>query len=265
MEGQQMRLSYSKRVNRPRLWQLDPVDDNEDPTFRRVGNPFLGPEYVHAFELSYVRHWEALTLTTSPYFRRTVNEIQWRERFDPSGVTILTFENAASSNSYGAELIAALSLNRRLRGNLSVNTYRVVTDASNLDTDLSHDAMVYSGRANLIVTPRTGLDLQLSQFYRSPVDIAGGQMGARSMMTIGAKQELFDGKASIGLQARDVLNTMGFDLTRRDASFYQETSRDWGGRQVSVSVAYTFGQPKKKGRDRDRRGGGDDFGDLEMQ
>jgi outer membrane receptor protein involved in Fe transport len=265
-EGQQMRLSYSKRVNRPRLWQLDPVDDNEDPTFKRISNPFLDPEYVHAFELSYVRHWEVLTLTTNPYFRRTVNEIQWRERFDPTGVTVLTFENAAASTSFGAELIAGLSVTDRLWSNVSVNTYRMVTDASNLDTDLSHEAMVYSGRVNLTVTPRAGLDLQFSQFYRSPVDIAGGRMGARSMMTLGAKQELFDGKATIGLQARDVLNTMGFDLTRRDAAFYQETRRDWGGRQVSVSVSYTFGQPKKNGRDRDRRGApGDDFGDMEMQ
>jgi len=71
---------------------------------------------VHAFEASYVRHWKALTLTTNPYFRRTVNEVQWQEQFDAEGVRTLTFANAASANSYGAEVIAALSPRSWMRG-----------------------------------------------------------------------------------------------------------------------------------------------------
>ena len=211
-EGQQMRLSYSKRVSRPRLWQLNPVSDNDDPTFRRVGNPFLEPEYVHAVEASYVRHWDALTLTASPYLRRTVNEVQWQETFSPDGITTLTFANAAASNSYGAELIGALSLGSRLRGNVSVNGYRVVTDASNLDTDLSNDSFAYSGRLNLTLQPRDGL------------------------------------------------STMGFHVTRRDNSFYQVTDRDWGARQLSVSLTYNFGRSGPDSRSRTRADDGQDFG-----
>jgi len=252
-------------VNRPRLWQLNPVSDNEDPTFQRVGNPFLSPEYVHAFEASYVRHWSALTLTASPYFRRTVNEVQWQETFSPNGVTTLTFANAAASSSYGAELISVLSLGPRFRSTLSVNGYRVVTDASNLETDLSNDALAYSGRLNLTVQPRDGLDLQLSQLYRSPVAIAGGRIGARSMMTLGAKQALLAGRASVGLQARDVLGTMGFHITRRDDSFYQVTDRDWGARRLSLSFTYNFGRSDSGPRSRTRQGGEDFGGEGEMQ
>lgn len=259
-EGWQVRLSYSKRVNRPRTWQLNPIDDNEDPTFRRVGNPFLRPEYVHAVEASYVRHWSALTLTTSPYVRRTVNEVQWVETFSADGVTTLSFANAAASSAYGAELIAALSLGPRLRGTASLNGYRVVTDASNLDTDLSNDALAYSGRANLTVRPRDGLDLQLSQYYRSPISIAGGRIGARSMTTVGARQEMLGGRASLGLQARDVLGTMGFHIRRRADSFYQVTDRDWGARQLSVSLTYNFGRSGPARPDRGGRGGADGFG-----
>ena len=259
-DGQQLRLSYSKRVNRPHLWQLDPIDDNEDPTFRRLGNPYLEPEYVHAVEAGYVRHWDALTLTASPYLRRTVNEVQWLETFSPDGITTLTFANAAASNSYGAELIGALSLGTRLRGNVSLNGYRVVTDASNLDTDLSNDALAYSGRLNLTVQARDGLDLQVSQYYRSPVDIAGGRIGARSMMTLGARQALLDGRGSLGVQARDVLGTMGFHVTRRDDSFYQVTDRDWSARQLSLSFTYTFGRAGADSPSRPRPDGGD-FGD----
>ena len=108
---------------------------------------------------------------------------------------------------------------------------------------------------------REGLDLQLSQYYRSPVPIAGSRIGARSMTTIEARQTLLDGKASLGLQARDVLGTMGFHITRRDDSFYQVTDRDWGARQLSVSLTYNFGRAEATRPDREGRGTAGDFGD----
>jgi hypothetical protein len=44
-------------------------------------------------------------------------------------------------------------------------------------------------------------------------------------MTIVGRQNLLDGTASLGLQARDGLDTVGFHITRRDDSFYQVTDR----------------------------------------
>lgn len=66
------------------------MTDNDAPTFRGVGNPFLKPEYVHPLEAGYVRHWSTFTLTASPYRRRTVNEVQWRDPFAEDGITTLS-------------------------------------------------------------------------------------------------------------------------------------------------------------------------------
>jgi hypothetical protein len=101
----------------------------------------------------------------------------------------------------------------------------------------------------------------LSQYYRSPIPIAGGRIGARSMTTIGARQKLLDGRASLGLQARDGLGTMGFHIRRRDDSFYQVTTRDWGARQLSVSLTYNFGRSGPDRPDREGRRGAVGFGD----
>lgn len=109
---------------------------------------------------------------------------------------------------------------------------------------------------------RHGADLQPSQFSRSAFRIAGGRIGARSMMTIGGRQTLLDGRVSLGLQARDVLGTMGFHVTRRDDSFYQVTDRDWGAHQLSASLTYNFGRSETTRPDREgRRGNAGDFGD----
>ncbi|NBB87576.1 MAG: TonB-dependent receptor, partial [Bacteroidetes bacterium] len=52
-DGHQLKASYGKRINRPGTRSLNPFDDLSDPLFRRVGNPFLLPEYTHNIELSY--------------------------------------------------------------------------------------------------------------------------------------------------------------------------------------------------------------------
>lgn len=252
-ERYQARLSYSKRVRRPSAWQLNPIDDNEDPTFRRIGNPQLDPEYVHSFELSLTRKWTPATLSVTPFYRRTTNEIERQETLSTDGVTTLTYANFASSFSYGLEVVTSLQMDEWVRGNVSINANRIVTDGSNLTTDLSNDAMEYSGRANLTFRIGPGLNLQLSQWYRAPMDIAGGEIGAMMSSEVGLQKRLFDGRGSISLRANDVFDAMNFDIERRTSAFYTESTRDWSQRQIMVTFSYSFGQDSTR---RGGRGGG---------
>ncbi len=250
-EQYQARLSYSKRVRRPNSWQLNPIDDNEDPNFRRQGNPQLDPEYIHAFELSLTRKWAPVTLSVNPFFRRTVNEIERRRRYE-GNVTITEFANFASSNSYGLEVVTSLQMDDWVRGNISLNAHRVVTDGSNFTTDRSNDAMEYSGRTNLTFSLGSGVDVQLSQFYRAPMDIAGGRMGAFTSSDVAIQKQLFDGQGSLSLRASDVFDSMNFNLQQRLAGRYTQSSRDWSERQIMLTFSYSFGNNGQRGS----RGGG---------
>jgi len=255
-ETQTFKLSYSKRINRPRTGgffnQLNPFSANADPYFRRVGNPYLKPEYVHAFEAGFTQFTKAATLTVSPYFRRTVDVIRFIETIDNAGVTTLTFQNLDTSDSWGTEFIGTLQLGRWLNAYASFNLYKVVTDGSNVDSDLSNNAIGYASRANATVNVRPGLDLQLSYFYSSPLDIENGRIAARQMTDIALRQKLLGDKASLSLRASDVFGTMGFHLWREDARFSQEVDRSFNAQQIGLSFSYNFGQPARNNR-RDRR------------
>ncbi len=265
-----LKLSYSKRINRPRTGgrfnQLNPFNTNDDPFFRRVGNPYLQPEYVHAFEAGFTQfmRWGSLTLT--PYFRRTVDVIRFIETIDDAGVTTLTFENLDTSDSWGAEVIGTAKLGRRINAFASFNAYKIVTDGSTVDASLSNNALGYATRANATVNVRPGLDLQLSYFYRSPLDIENGRIAARQMADIALRQKLLGDKASLSLRARDVFGTMGFHLWREDARFFQEVDRAFNAQQVGFSFTYNFGQssrPNRRQRTEQRPDNG--AGDIEMQ
>ena len=256
----QARLSYSKRVDRPNLWHISPLEDNEDPTFRREGNPGLDPEYIHSFELSATQRWNVGTVTLTPYVRHTVNEIDrvQREETNERGeqVVILRAENLSSSTSYGTELVGTLNFGDRLEGRLNGSVYRSVTDGSNLTTDRSQDAVLYSGRAGVTVQLRDGLQMEMSQFYRPARDIPPqGRMDAFSSTQMGLRQQLFGGSGSLTLRVDDLFNQTQMNMWYRDDDIFQNSSFQWGSREASLTFQYTFasGSGDDGGRDRRRR------------
>lgn len=52
-DNQDVQFNYSKRIHRPRFWQINPFVDINDPLNIRQGNPALQPEYTNSFELNY--------------------------------------------------------------------------------------------------------------------------------------------------------------------------------------------------------------------
>jgi len=266
-EGRTVRLSYSKRVRRPSTWQLNPFGDYDDPTSRRVGNPYLDPQYTHAFEVSYSHIASAYTLQLAPYYRRTVDAISWSQRLTDDGVTLTTFENFATEDSYGLEVIGTLSLDRWLRTTGSFNLYQRDTNGSNVNSELSSSALGYSTRFSATASLPTGVKLELSQFYRSPMNVPGGHIDAFTRTDLAVQRDLLEGRASVSVRASDLFNTMGFNMWRESSQYYQTFERDFNAQALQVSLRYNFGQQDQQRRNRggDYDGGGEGMDGMPMQ
>jgi len=252
-QKRQARLSYGKRVDRPSLWDINPIEDNENPTFREEGNPGLDPEYIHSFELSLTQRWSMASVSVTPYLRHTVNEIEEvrRQETNENGETIIVrrAENLSISTSYGTELITTLNLGDRLEGTISGNAYRSVTDGSNLTTDLSQNAILFSGRGSLQAKLRDGLQLELSQFYRPARDIPPqGQIDRFTSTELALQQQLFGGDGSLTLRVDDLLNDTKMNMWYRDQDIYQESTSQWGSREFSLTFQYSFGSGPSEDR-----------------
>ncbi len=249
-KARRLTLSYAKRVNRPSARQLSFAGFLDDPYVRFEGNPTLGPEQVHTVELTAMQHAGPATITLSPYVRRKVDAIDWRTRVVSDSLTVRTVDNYRSSTSFGVELATSLQLGKTVQASLSGNAYRVETNGQNLESDLTRDAFAVMGRANVRWTVRPGLRLQLSQFYRSPIDHGLGRMDAFYRTEASVEQSLFDDRATFGLRVRDPFDTsdMGFEQT--SASYREQMTNNWQGRSVSLSLSYQFGNPDNKPRQR---------------
>jgi len=247
-QEQRLTLSYSKRVDRPSAQQLSFAGFGDDPYVRFEGNPTLGSEQVHTVELTALQHAGSATITLSPYIRRTVDAIDWRTHVVSDSLTVRTYDNYQSSTSLGIELSTSLQVGNTVQASLSGNAYRMDTNGQNLESDLARDAFAVMGRATVRWTLRPGLRLQLSQFYRSPIDHGLGHMDALYRTEASVEQSFLDDRATLGLRLRDPFDTsdMGFEQT--STSFREQMVNDWQGRSISLSFSYRFGNPNEKPR-----------------
>jgi outer membrane receptor protein involved in Fe transport len=273
-ETNTLKASYSRRVNRPRTWFLNPFPSYDDPLNLRVGNPFLEPEYIDAIEAGYVRFtsWGSLTLT--PYYRRTTNVIRRYQEIRDDGVTVRTVENFDTRDAFGLELISSFQgkgVLDGLRGFASLEGYQINTDGSSVDADLQNNAFGWGGRLNMTYQLGSqlgwgGLDLQGNVFYRAPRDTEQGRIGSFTFFNLALRQQFMNDRANLTLRVRDPFDLAGFSYELDQPTLYQELERDWGAQQVGLTFSYSFGQQdrqRNQNRDRGERGGGD-FDDMEM-
>jgi outer membrane receptor protein involved in Fe transport len=266
-ESGQLRASYSRRINRPGARVLNPFESIDDPLNRRRGNPFLQPEYTNSFEAGYTQFWRTGTATLTPYFRRTTGAIGRVKTIEPeTGVSTVTFENFATRDSYGLEAIVSWRPLQWINGFVSFNGYRFVSDAGNVEAGYGADSFTWTTRANASFALPQGLDLQLSGFYRAPMDTETGRISSVSRTELSVRKRLLDDRASLTFRVADVFDTMGFNFTVDEQLFYQEASRKWQSRVAMLTFSYTFGEQQRRQRGDRQRGqeGGEGDGDFEV-
>jgi outer membrane receptor protein involved in Fe transport len=240
-DRRQLKASYSKRVTRPDTRQLNPFGFREDALNVFQGNPSLKPEYTHAFELGYQQSFDKGTVQVTPFARHTVNAVRFIRTIDDAGVSTTTFQNVATSDSYGTDVNGSLRLGR-VTGFGGVSAFKQVTDGSNLSTDVSNSAIGWSARANATVKLTKTLDAQGFLMYRAPMKAEQGRMSAMTMTNLALRQKLRGDAASVTLRVMDPFNTMKMGFVTDDGRFYQTSQRHFGARGMFLSFNYAFGQ-----------------------
>ena len=239
----QLRVSYSKRINRPGSFQLNPFPMVQDRNNVFVGNPNLKPEYTHAYEASFTHATSLGSLTVTPFYRRTVNAVRRYQVFGSDGVDTTTFANLATANSYGTDANAQLRLGR-VSGFVGASAYKLVTDGSNVQSSLGANTFTWSARGSLNFKLSPSTDVQWFQFYRPAMTTEQGRMGAMSMANIAVRQKLSP-KASLNLRVADPFDAMRFSFTASTPQFSQVQRRQFNARAAYLSFSYNFGRPPR--------------------
>ncbi len=243
---QQLQLSYSRRINRPREYSLDPFPNYIDKFNIRMGNPELEPEFVNSYELNYQKRFKGVMLTAETYYHSTQNMISRISYVTDENIMISTSDNVGMDQSLGAELTASMSPFKWWQLSLSGTMYRYWINGEIEGEQIDRTTNTWNSRLNSNIKLPWGTRIQLTTMYRAPSVTAQGTRSAFYMVNGGIRHDFLDNKLSLNMQVRDIFRTMKFSSTSEGADFYSFMERKMKSPVFTLSLSYRINNFKKR-------------------
>lgn len=244
-----LRLSYSKRVNRPSKSEINPFPDYSDPLTVSYGNPYLKPEFTHSTEFLYTYDKNKFFITSALYYKYSTQVIGRFASLDPlTGITQNTYENLKDSHSAGVEFSIRTQMYKRWTLQGGLNLYYFKIDASNLESDLSQNNI--GGQLKLMNSVRVwkNMVLQLSSTVLSPQ--VGPQKTTfwRYYFDFGVRKEFFKNRLSVTLSVTDFANTDRTLTNTQGSNFREYRNRKRESLIGMLTLIWRFGKNDNNGQ-----------------
>lgn len=257
VKGQQMMASYTRRIDRPRGWYLEPFQTWSDAYNIRQGNPDLKPEYIDSYEAGYQTFWGRNLLSAELYYRVTHNKTERVQSVYSESVTLHSIENVGRDYALGAELMANVDLMKWWNLNLMGNLYSYRIEGALYGEDFSRESDTWRLRMNNTLRFTRTTRLQITGIYNSPSVSAQGRREANAMLNLGLRQEFLNRALSATLQIRDLLESGAWESTTEGRNFrtYRKSTRD---RIVMLTLTYNINNYQRERNEQGRFQGGDE-------
>lgn len=264
-EKNQFQLSYSRRVDRPNIGQINPIRQWSTPRITNIGNPNLTPQFTNSFEFNYTRQIEKGTFTFGTFYRRVSDNISRIVNRDPLNEdnVLLSFENYKSNNRYGVEVSANYKIAKWWNANASSDLYiQKQTGLANGD-QLEITNNVFNARINNNFTASKNLRFQLFYMFQGGGKGIQFEKHSSSTVNLGTSLNVLKSKGTISFRVNDIFKGMRFKFDAVNP-YPSQGQFNWESRTAYLGFAYRFGGGKnkalsRKNRDNNEAGGGGGF------
>ncbi|SHE56692.1 outer membrane beta-barrel family protein [Pedobacter caeni] len=241
-ETQSLSMSYTRRLTRPYIWDLNPNLDTSDPKNIVTGNPQLEPELADQAELSYAVSFNSgLSLNSALFWKQTNNSIEDFTITDANGISTTNKQNLAANRQLGLNFSAAMPLNSKWNINSNVNIYKLDFQSKALQVDNQG----WNAEVNLNTSYKLPANFTLQAFgdYSSRVRMLQGYKTSRYFYSIAAKKEVPSKRLSFTLafinpfnetiNQREVINSKTFNSSVFKRNYNQT---------IKLSINWEFGK-----------------------
>ncbi len=283
-EKNSYQLSYSRRIDRPGIGQVNPIKEWSTPLVSQYGNLNLQPQFTNSLEVNYTRMLKNKkgSITAGVFYRSIKDEINQAIFIDKSDISsgrvIITHDNFEDTSAYGIEL----STNYRPTSWWSINgsfdmysqtqkgiaeTLTVPIETATLnDINVNVrtvDNIAYNFRMFNSFKVNKTLTLTAFGFYKGPNENLQFDVNAMYFVNLGARVSFLKGKGSFGVSFNDIFNTMKFGGTGT-TPYEHQLQFEWESQTVGFNLSYRFGGGKyraksRKQRDNNEKSGGGGF------
>lgn len=243
-------VSYTKRISRPSIWDLNPNRITQDPKNSVVGNPGLRPEEVNQVEFTYALQTESdFFLNASLFGRETNHSIEEIVRIDPLGVATTTRQNLASNRQYGINLSLSFNVMPSWKVNSNANLRHARFQSGALA--ISNDGLAWGINVNSSWKLPNHFNVQAYTDYDARSVTLQGYKGDWFYYSFSAKKELPARKLTLTLTSVSPFSGfVGQTEVTRAVDFETTVRNRYLMRSVRLSLNWEFGGVFKTGSGR---------------
>ena len=260
-------VSFSRRVDRPGLGQINPIREWSTPRITSIGNPNLKQQFTNSLEANYTRKLDKGSITAGVFYRAIDDEISRTISLDPTDANrlLLSYDNFDKNNAYGSEV----STNYRpttwwsFNGSaeLYFNTVKGVVDTGITGLEnVEIDNSTYNLRLSNTFKANKKLSFSLFGMYRANSESLQFNRKSMFMVNTGLSYKFLKDKATFSFSYNDIFNTMKFQFDG-ERPYPQNGQFNWESNTWRIGLNYRFGGGKykalsRKRRDNDEKSGG---------
>jgi iron complex outermembrane recepter protein len=243
--------SVGRRINRPNYQSLNPFESKMSELQSWKGNPFLKPNYITNYQVSY--SWKRRLVISNTYsitrdFFANIFFIQGDKSSIISPRNMDKVTNNGLSVTYPVQAFPWWQFNTFL--NYNNFTYNGEMDGTVIDLK----ANVYNIRMQNMLKLPGGIGLELTYFYNSP-SIWGGSILIESFqgMNIGLRKDFLNRQFLVQLTGNDVFRTNSdYFYSSNYGGIVSDGVRTFDNQRFGFSLTWNFGNQQAKARQRSR-------------
>lgn len=235
-------MSYSKRIKRPSLWQLNPFFELKDFTSRFTGNPLLNPSFTNSYELSSLYRNKGFSLSSSVYYSKTKNVFQTEVTQNAEGVFIQSPINLSNEDRIGLEISSSYKPYKWLNFSGDFNMYKFEQTGviNNTNSSISDDTWFINFSTN--IRPTKTLNIQTRLYHIGKRENLQIQAASITYINFAVSKSILKNKGKIIFNISNPFNSSKIRENIIGNNFEIAQVRNRNAQRFSLSFMYKFNQ-----------------------
>lgn len=231
---------YSRRIFRPRLWDLNPFFNIRNNYNIRQGNPELLPEFTDSYEVTAIFLMEKASLNSSLYYLYTTDVVD-RVSFVDNNVSITKPLNIGTRDKVGIELNGKYKPSKWLSLNFDFNWGYFQRKGNFEGTSFDYQDDQWTSELTSKFKLPMDMEVEVSGNYRSGFETIQGNVASLAFADAGVRKLFLEGKIVVNFGIRDIFNSRIRETVARQPGFFLfDQSRR--GTFYTLGVSYGFGK-----------------------
>ena len=253
-EKNSLQLTYSRRIDRPSIDQITPIQEWNSPLSVSIGNVNLVPQLTNSLELNYTKTFKKNYLTFGLYYRIIDNYIDTviNNSIETPDRQEFSSQNYDTANSYGFDLSGRLKLKKWWYLYPSFELYYKTFDAQFTNNSIHVNNVLSKVRLSNSLRIHKRFRINVSGVFNGERETIQYKVDPFTYFNFSASLKILNNKGRLTFRATDIFNAYNFDFSSQRPSL-QLAAYQLELNAVSLNFNYKFGSGKNKPKNRKYR------------